>query len=189
MAATLAEGETIIENAAREPEVVDLANMLLKMGAKIEGAGTSTIKVQGVSKLHGVEHEIIADRIEAGTYMIAGSDYGRRNSGDGLRPEHLGALISKMRQAGVDVTEEGATGCGFGPRETSRDGHHHGGVSGIRHGSSGAVHGADDCRPTASPSSPRRSSKIASCTFRSSFAWARISGSKAGRRLWREITI
>ena len=71
MAATLAEGETVIENAAREPEVVDLASMLLKMGAKIEGAGTSTIKVQGVSKLHGVEHEIIADRIEAGTFMIA----------------------------------------------------------------------------------------------------------------------
>ena len=86
MAATLAEGETVIENAAREPEVVDLANMLMKMGAKIEGAGTSTIRVQGVSKLHGVEHEIIADRIEAGTYMIAGGDHGRRNSGERMRP-------------------------------------------------------------------------------------------------------
>jgi UDP-N-acetylglucosamine 1-carboxyvinyltransferase len=110
MAATLAEGETVIENAAREPEVVDLASMLVKMGAKIEGAGTSTIKVQGVSKLHGVEHEIIADRIEAGTYMIAAAITGGEILVSGCVPEHLAALIAKMRQAGVDVTEEGATG-------------------------------------------------------------------------------
>lgn len=107
MAATLAEGETVIENAAREPEVVDLANMLLKMGAKIEGAGTSTIRVQGVSKLHGVEHEIIADRIEVGTYMIAAAITGGDILITGCVPEHLGALISKMRQAGAEVTEEG----------------------------------------------------------------------------------
>jgi UDP-N-acetylglucosamine 1-carboxyvinyltransferase len=110
MAATLAEGETVIENAAREPEVVDLASMLVKMGAKIEGAGTSTIKVQGVSKLHGVEHEIIADRIEAGTYMIAAAITGGEILVSRCVPEHLAALIAKMRQAGVDVTEEGATG-------------------------------------------------------------------------------
>ena len=71
MAAVLAEGETVIRNAAREPEVMDVADMLTKMGAKIEGAGTSTIRVQGVSKLHGVEHTIIPDRIEVGTYMVA----------------------------------------------------------------------------------------------------------------------
>lgn len=110
MAATLAEGETVIENAAREPEVVDLASMLLKMGAKIEGAGTSTIKVQGVSKLNGVNHEVIADRIEAGTYMIAAAITGGEILVSGCVPEHLGALIAKMRQAGVDVTEEGQTG-------------------------------------------------------------------------------
>jgi UDP-N-acetylglucosamine 1-carboxyvinyltransferase len=110
MAATLAQGETIIENAAHEPEVVDLANMLLKMGAKIEGAGTSTIRVQGVSKLQGVEHEIIADRIEAGTYMIAAAMAGGDVVVSDCVPEHLGALISKMRQAGIDVTEEGPTG-------------------------------------------------------------------------------
>ena len=92
MAATLADGETVIENAAREPEVVDLADMLLKMGAKIEGAGTSTIRVQGVAKLHGAEHEIIADRIEAGTYMIAGAITGGEILVTGCVPEHLGAL-------------------------------------------------------------------------------------------------
>ena len=95
MAATLAEGETVIENAAREPEVVDLADMLVKMGAKIEGAGTSTIKVQGVTKLHGAEHEIIADRIEAGTYMIAAGMTGGEVLVIDCVPEHHGALISK----------------------------------------------------------------------------------------------
>ena len=109
MAATLADGETVIENAAREPEVVDLANLLLKMGAKIEGAGTSTIRVQGVAKLHGVEHEIISDRIEAGTYMIAAAVTGGEILVTGCVPEHVGALITKMRQAGVDVIEESST--------------------------------------------------------------------------------
>src|SRR5205085_5475791 len=71
MAAVLAQGETVIRNAAREPEVVDLAALLIKMGAKIEGAGTSVIRVVGVGKLHGAEHEIIADRIEAGTFVLA----------------------------------------------------------------------------------------------------------------------
>ncbi len=107
MAATLAEGETVIENAAREPEVEDLAGLLVKMGAKIEGAGTSTIRVQGVASLHGAQHTIIADRIEAGTFMIAGA----MTRGDvviqGCVPEHLYALTAKMRQAGVDVTEAG----------------------------------------------------------------------------------
>ena len=73
MAAVLARGETVIENAAREPEVVDLAALLTKMGAQIEGAGTSTIRVHGVAKLHGAEHTIIPDRIEAGTFLIAGA--------------------------------------------------------------------------------------------------------------------
>ncbi|HYP07196.1 MAG TPA: UDP-N-acetylglucosamine 1-carboxyvinyltransferase [Bryobacteraceae bacterium] len=109
MAATLAHGETVIDNAAREPEVVDLANMLVKMGAKIEGAGTSTIRVQGVSKLHGVEHEIIADRIETGTYMIAGAITGGEIVVSGCVPEHVAALTAKMREAGIDVQEESPT--------------------------------------------------------------------------------
>ncbi len=145
MAATFAEGETVIENAAREPEVVDLASMLVKMGAKIEGAGTSTIKVQGVSKLHGVEHEIIADRIEAGTYMIAAAITGGEILLSGCVSEHLAALIAKMRQAGVDVTEEGATGLRVRStgtlRATDITTEEH---PGFAYGSAGAVHGVDD---------------------------------------------
>jgi UDP-N-acetylglucosamine 1-carboxyvinyltransferase len=104
MAAVLAEGRTIIQNAAREPEVQDLAELLSKMGARIEGAGTSTILVEGVSKLHGTEHTIIADRIEAGTFLIAGA----MTRGDlvisNCVPEHLDALVAKLRQAGAEVS-------------------------------------------------------------------------------------
>jgi UDP-N-acetylglucosamine 1-carboxyvinyltransferase len=104
MAAVLAEGRTTIQNAAREPEVQDLAELLSKMGARIEGAGTSTIQVEGVSKLHGTEHTIIADRIEAGTFLIAGA----MTRGDlvisNCVPEHLDALVAKLRQAGAEVS-------------------------------------------------------------------------------------
>ena len=107
MAAVLARGETIIGNAAREPEVKDLADLLLAMGAKIEGAGTSNIVVQGVERLHGADHTIIPDRIEAGTFMLAGAI----TQGDILithcNPEHVAALTVKMRQAGANVTEKG----------------------------------------------------------------------------------
>jgi UDP-N-acetylglucosamine 1-carboxyvinyltransferase len=106
MAAVLAHGETVIQNAAREPEVQDLAVLLNKMGGHIEGAGTPVIRVEGVSKLHGTEHTIIADRIEAGTFLVAGAV----TRGDLLImdcvAEHLGALIAKMREAGAVVTEE-----------------------------------------------------------------------------------
>ena len=105
MAAVLAKGETIIENAAREPEVVDLAHLLTRMGARIEGAGTSTIRVQGVEKLGGAEHTIIADRIEAGTFVVAGAITRGDLSITGCVPEHLRALISKLQQAGVEITE------------------------------------------------------------------------------------
>jgi UDP-N-acetylglucosamine 1-carboxyvinyltransferase len=105
MAAVLAKGETIIENAAREPEVADLAALLTKMGAKIEGAGTSTIRVQGVKELGGAEHTIIADRIEAGTFLIAGAITRGDLTVTGCVPEHLRALILKMQQAGAEVTE------------------------------------------------------------------------------------
>ena len=108
MAAVLAKGETVIENAAREPEVVDVADMLTKMGAKVEGAGTSTIRVQGVDRLHGTEHHIIPDRIEAGTYVIAGAITGGDVLVRDCEPQHLGALIAKLRQAGVQVNEDGA---------------------------------------------------------------------------------
>lgn len=105
MAAVLANGETVIENAAREPEVVDLANLLTKMGARIEGAGTSTIRIQGVKELRGAEHTIIADRIEAGTFAIGAAITGGDVELAGCVPEHLGALTAKLRQAGAVVTE------------------------------------------------------------------------------------
>jgi UDP-N-acetylglucosamine 1-carboxyvinyltransferase len=105
MAAVLAQGETVIENAAREPEVVDLATLLMKMGAAIEGAGTSTIRVRGVARLHGAEHTIIADRIEAGTFLIGGALTRGDLTVTQCNPEHLGALIAKLQQAGAEVTE------------------------------------------------------------------------------------
>ena len=101
MAATLADGETILENCAREPEVTDVAALLTAMGAKIEGAGTSTIKIQGVSSLHGARYRINPDRIEAGTFLIAGAITGGDLNIDCCDPSHLGSLIAKLEQAGV----------------------------------------------------------------------------------------
>ena len=101
MAATLAEGETILQNCAREPEVADLAALLNKMGAKIEGAGTPTIHVKGVSKLKGAKHRIIPDRIEAGTFLIAGAMTGGDLIIAGCDPAHLDALLSKLKEVGV----------------------------------------------------------------------------------------
>jgi UDP-N-acetylglucosamine 1-carboxyvinyltransferase len=101
MAATLAEGETLFQNCAREPEVADLAALLNKMGAKIEGAGTATIRVKGVSKLKGAKHRIIPDRIEAGTFIIAGAMTGGDLNIAGCDPAHLDALLSKLKEVGV----------------------------------------------------------------------------------------
>ena len=101
MAATLAEGETILQNCAREPEVADLAALLNKMGARIEGAGTPTIRVKGVSKLKGTKHRIIPDRIEAGTFLIAGAMTGGDLNIAGCDPAHLGAVLSKLKEVGV----------------------------------------------------------------------------------------
>jgi UDP-N-acetylglucosamine 1-carboxyvinyltransferase len=101
MAATLAEGETILQNAAREPEVADLAALLNKMGAKITGAGTPTIKIKGVTKLKGARHRIIPDRIEAGTFLIAGALTGGDLNIAACDPSHLEAILSKLKQAGV----------------------------------------------------------------------------------------
>ena len=103
MAATLAEGETILENCAREPEVVDLAALLNKMGAQIDGAGSHTIRIHGVQKLHGARHRIIPDRIEAGTFLIAGAITGGDLTVADCNPTHLSALISKLDEAGVRV--------------------------------------------------------------------------------------
>lgn len=106
MAASLAEGTTILENAAEEPEIVDLANYLNKMGAKIRGAGTDTIRIEGVDKLHGADYTIIPDRIEAGTYMIAAAMTGGDVIVENLLPEHQKPLIAKLREAGAVVEED-----------------------------------------------------------------------------------
>ena len=103
MAAALAEGESLFENCAREPEVMDLAALLNAMGAQIEGAGTSTIKIKGVAKLHGARHRINPDRIEAGTYLMAGAITGGDLNVDCCNPEHLGALIGKLEECGVKL--------------------------------------------------------------------------------------
>jgi UDP-N-acetylglucosamine 1-carboxyvinyltransferase len=103
MAAVLAEGETLMENCAREPEVTDLAALLTAMGARIEGAGTSTIRVQGVSSLHGARYRIHPDRIEAGTFLVAGAITGGDLTVTGCNPAHLGAVIAKLEEAGVRV--------------------------------------------------------------------------------------
>ena len=106
MAATLAQGTTVIENAAREPEIVDLALLLNKMGAKVRGAGTETITIVGVEKLHGAEHNVVQDRIEAGTFMVAAAMTGGDLLIEDAIWEHNRPLLSKMQEMGVEVTEE-----------------------------------------------------------------------------------
>src|SRR5699024_2806736 len=106
MAATLAEGKTVIENCAKEPEIVDLANYLNKMGAKVVGAGTETIKIEGVDKLVGIEHTIIPDRIEAGTFMVAAAVTGGNVLIENVLSEHLRPVIAKLREMGVEIIEE-----------------------------------------------------------------------------------
>ncbi len=106
MAATLAKGTTVIENAAKEPEIVDLANFLNKMGAKVKGAGTGTIRIEGVSSLRGADHTVIPDRIEAGTFMVAAAITGGNVLIKGAVAEHLTSLIAKMEEMGVIFIEE-----------------------------------------------------------------------------------
>ncbi|HTG77614.1 MAG TPA: UDP-N-acetylglucosamine 1-carboxyvinyltransferase [Steroidobacteraceae bacterium] len=104
MAATLADGRTVLENAAREPEVVDLANFLVAMGARISGAGTDTITIEGVESLRGAEYDVLPDRIEAGTYLVAGAISGGRVRVRNVRPEHLDAVLGKLEEAGAVVS-------------------------------------------------------------------------------------
>jgi len=107
MAATLAEGETVMHNCAREPEVADLADLLNKMGARIEGGGTATIRVKGVEKLHGAKHRIIPDRIEAATFIIAGALTDGDLNITECNPAHLGALLQKLQEVGVKIRPNG----------------------------------------------------------------------------------
>ncbi len=108
MAATLADGITTMENVAREPEIVDLANYLNQMGAKVTGAGTETIRIEGVKAMHGCDHSIVQDRIEAGTFMVAAAVTQGNVLVEDAIAEHNKPLISKMREMGVTVTEEPA---------------------------------------------------------------------------------
>jgi UDP-N-acetylglucosamine 1-carboxyvinyltransferase len=107
MAASLAKGETVIENAAREPEIGDLADLLITMGAKIEGAGTSTIRVRGVEQLHGARHVTIPDRIEAGTFLVAGAITNGELELTDCVPEHLTSIIAKLSETGVNIKKTG----------------------------------------------------------------------------------
>jgi UDP-N-acetylglucosamine 1-carboxyvinyltransferase len=103
MAATLAEGETVIENAAREPEVVDLADFLIGMGARIRGAGTDTIVIEGVPSLKGASYDVLPDRIETGTYLVAGAITSGHVRVKGTRPDHLDAVLLKLQEAGAKI--------------------------------------------------------------------------------------
>jgi UDP-N-acetylglucosamine 1-carboxyvinyltransferase len=103
MAATLADGETVIENAAREPEVVDLANFLISMGAKIQGAGTDKIVINGVERLRGTTYEVLPDRIETGTYLVAGAITRGHVRVKNTRPDHLDAVLAKLQDAGAKI--------------------------------------------------------------------------------------
>lgn len=105
LAAVLAKGQTVIENAAKEPEIIDVATLLTNMGAKIKGAGTNVIRIDGVESLHGCRHTIIPDRIEAGTYMILAAAIGQKVVVDNIIPYHVESLIAKLREMGVTVEE------------------------------------------------------------------------------------
>jgi UDP-N-acetylglucosamine 1-carboxyvinyltransferase len=107
MAAALAEGTTVLENAAMEPEIVDLADCLVAMGARIEGAGTSRIVIEGVDALQGCEHAVIADRIETGTFLVAAAMTGGRVTATHARPDTLDAVLDKLREAGADISIDG----------------------------------------------------------------------------------
>ena len=105
MAAVLAEGTTVLENAAREPEIVDLCKFLMSMGADIEGAGSSTIRINGVEEMHPAEHTVLGDRIEAGTFLIAGAITGGEVEVTGITPHVLELFLFKLRSVGVQVQE------------------------------------------------------------------------------------
>ncbi len=108
MAAAVAEGETQLDNAACEPEVTDLVDLLVKMGALIQGRGTSSLRIQGVKQLHGATHTIIPDRIEAGTFLVAGAITGGDIELMGCAPEHLTAILAKLRETGIEIDDSGA---------------------------------------------------------------------------------
>jgi UDP-N-acetylglucosamine 1-carboxyvinyltransferase len=133
MAAVLADGTTVIDGAAEEPEVVDLANFLIKMGAKIEGAGTHRIIIEGVKELHGAEHEVIPDRIEAGTFLVAAAIGGGEVTLKKVEPRDVEAVIAPLRQSGFQIST--TAGLGHNPPERRPSRHPSGcpAISGVSH--------------------------------------------------------
>ena len=166
MAATLAEGETILQNCAREPEVADLAALLNKMGAKIEGAGTATIRVKGVSKLKGAKHRIIPDRIEAGTFLIAGAMTGGDLNIAGCDPAHLDALLEQAQRSRRQNQIHRRFRPRHGRQSLHRRRHEHRRISRLPHRHAGAVHGPGHASRRRVRSSPKTFSRTASCTRR-----------------------
>jgi UDP-N-acetylglucosamine 1-carboxyvinyltransferase len=141
MAATLADGTTVLENAAREPEVIDLAQCLVRMGAQISGAGTDRITIEGVARLHGATHAIMPDRIETGTFLAAVAAAGGDVTITGTQPDALTAVIDKLREVGADIATDGDR------IRVRRDGALRvGGASRVPHRHAGAVHGAGHSR-------------------------------------------
>ncbi len=188
MAATLAEGETVLENCAREPEVVDLAALLTKMGARIEGAGTHTIRVLGVERLHGARHRIIPDRIEAGTFIIAAALAGGDLTVAGCDPQHLAALLSKLEECGVQYHGQRRFGASREQQSTQGRRRRHRGIPGLSHRHAGTVHGAGDAGGRAPARSRKISSRTATCTRKNWCAWVPTSGSKGRRAVVRGKT-
>ena len=179
MAASLADGETIIRNAAREPEIVDLADLLVRMGARIQGAGGSTIRIEGVDKLHGAEHTVIPDRIETGTFVaavaMAGGDVEIRN----CHPPHLRAVLDKFRETGVRI-EEGPDNLRVRAPRTVKPSDvttlpHPGFPTDMQ-----AQYMALMTQAKGSAPSRSRSSRTATCTWPSCSAWAPTSASTGG---------
>ena len=144
MAATLAEGETVLNNAAREPEVVDLANLLRTMGARISGDGSSAIRIQGVENLHGAEHTVIPDRIETGTFLVASAITGGEVEIRRCRADHLSAVIEKLEEAGVKVVRQSPSRLTVSAPVVKRSRYNDGGIPRLRHGHAGSIYGSDD---------------------------------------------
>ena len=182
MAAALARGTTLIENAAREPEVVDLADCLIAMGARIEGAGTDTIEIEGVDELHGTHYSVLPDRIESGTFLVAAAMTGGHVRIKGAAPQTMDAVLQALRETGAEISlgedwvELDMAGGGRSPSVSAR--------RPIRRS-----------RPTCRPSSRRsmssrrapaplrkRCSRTVSCMFRNCSAWGRPSSWRATRR-------
>ena len=182
MAAALAKGRTTLENCACEPEVEELARVLNKMGARIHGAGTSLITIEGVDELHPVEHAIIPDRIEAGTLMVAAAlTRGNVLLRDCL-PEHLEAVIGKLRAAGVEITVEagGRARARAGGDPAGRRGHP--ALPRLSHRHAGAVHGADDPGPGAVGADRDHLREPLHARARADAAWGRTSSSRGAPR-------